>query len=1122
MSEGMEYYPSFELTGREAVSNRAYIDKIYIEAERFLRRPIHIHYTDHSIGHSLRIERHISDLLSSFEVHLAEPEKVVLLGAILLHDVGMQITPFEIAPDQESMLTIEQLNEIRARHHELSYEYIKQSLTGDNPDNLQSVIRSGGDYIGYIAMVSRYHRKINLLNDELNDTKLHQDDFRPRLLAALLRLGDCLDMESDRVDVDKLSTSSIPIYSQFLWYCHHYVKDITVTRKESVVTFWFPEKYHTNSKCQIAIDSFVTKGLVKQIEEVDPILSEYGIYLHSSIKQDIKNKQLINNMPLDLEIYVENDDYILDPHKETDIPGAPDFLTFSVEIEKALSAASGKLYNLPDRDPDFTGREDYLHAIQNYFAGGTANHTLTIVGTGGFGKSSVAVEYAYRNVDSYDYIWFINADSRSGIEDSLRIFAFQSGLEWALIEKDMSLVLGYVQKWQRANHRYLFIFDNAEGPGDISDYLPEGLLNGDFIITTRNKHVVYGEEIKLLVFSDEDAVEYLLNNKHARLVNTDEAQELARQLGNLPLALKHAVAFMEKSRASCSQYLEELENNGLKLLDKGVSRGDETDSLISATWQASMEQIQSESAQWLFNLCAYCASDDIPLSLFIKGSSKLPTTALRYNMQRLNELNLYDLIQDLEHYSLVSITRDISGEVYMSIHRLIQEVVKQKHKDNGNNSWLKICLDVALEVLPRDLSKLEARAEFTLYLPHVLAIADEAYLDLLSGNRKRVVQIADLYGWAGKGLLYLNKYPESLSCYHQVLTILVETLGNRHLDTANTYNNLTAVYYGQGDYTKALEYSEKALIICEQVLGVKHPVAAVTYFNLARILRAQGGYAKALEWYEKALVINKVEMGEKHPDTAAVYNNMAIVYRDQGDYAKALRYFRLALAIYEDAPGEGNRDTAAIYNNVATIHYAQGDYAKALDNFGRALTVAEQVLGEGHPDTATTYNNMAAVYLSQGDYAKSLEWYGKALVVYTDVLGEEHPDTATTYNNMAMVYRLQGNYAKALEFSMQALVICEQVLGVQHPDTVNVYDNIARVFRAQGDYSKALEWCGKALAIDEVVLGLQHPYTVSIYMNTKDCYRETNPAIPFEQWWEEYKVDFEPNDESQSSSDKQY
>ena len=97
--------------------------------------------------------------------------------------------------------------------------------------------------------------------------------------------------------------------------------------------------------------------------------------------------------------------------------------------------------------------------------------------------------------------------------------------------------------------------------------------------------------------------------------------------------------------------------------------------------------------------------------------------------------------------------------------------------------------------------------------------------------------------------------------------------------------------YGDlGNHDKELEYELKALKISEEVLGERHPDTATSYNNVGMTYGDLGNYDKELEYKLKALKIREEVLGEQHPDTATVYNNVSSIYRYLGNHEKALEY----------------------------------------------------------------------------------------------------------------------------------------------------------------------------------------------------------------------------------------
>ena len=743
--------------------------------------------------------------------------------------------------------------------------------------------------------------------------------------------------------------------------------------------------------------------------------------------------------------------------------------------------------NLPERNPFFTGRDDIFEQINTAFKNAKM---VVVTGIGGIGKTQLVCEFAYRSIDKYQFIWILNAACEMSLEASYREFAFSLGIP-NISSMNLGELTNRIKLWSEINTSWLLIYDNAEGIGKqkLNIYLPQAFSNGHILICSRENEYDLGTiQITLGTFTNSESLAFFKSMIEG--VSDSDANNLAEKLGYLPLAMNIAATYINQSQIQCSHYISMLEN----LYDSNANH--DFRKSISTYFQTSMEQIKDEAAMQLLNLCAYCASNNIPMTMFIDGRDELPTP-IKDALAPENALEHTRLINELTKHSLLSLNRNDNGDVLLSMHRLIQEVVIEKHLDN---TWFKYCLNMAYNIFRYDYGNLLSMNKFILYLPHVMQIANHGNGKLCEGT-EALEKIARLFFEAGFGSYCEGNYTQALEWYGEALSIREKSLGYEHPDTATTYNNIALVYNNQGDYTRALEWYSKALIIFENTLGTEHPDSAATYNNIAGIYQNQGDYLKALEWYHKALAIRERILGQEHPYTATTYNNIAFVYYNQGEYNQALEWYEKALLISEKVLGKAHPDTATTYNNIAGVYNSQGEYAKALEWYENALLIYEKVLGLEHPDTATTYNNIAGIYSRQGEYSRALEWYEKALLIREKVLGKEHPDTATTYNNIAGIYSRHGEFPRALEWYYKALLVREKVLGKEHPAIATTYNNIAGVYSSQSDYFKALEWYQKALSICEKVLGDYHPDTAKIYNNIAEVYSRQGDYSKALEWY---------------------
>jgi tetratricopeptide (TPR) repeat protein len=334
----------------------------------------------------------------------------------------------------------------------------------------------------------------------------------------------------------------------------------------------------------------------------------------------------------------------------------------------------------------------------------------------------------------------------------------------------------------------------------------------------------------------------------------------------------------------------------------------------------------------------------------------------------------------------------------------------------------------------------------------------------------------------------LGEYDKALEFNNKSLNIRLNIYGEKHPDTARSYNNIGTVFSSLGEYDKALESLNKSLNIKLKIYDEEHPDTATSYNNIGTIYKSLGDYNKALESFNKSLNIRLTRYGEKHPATADSYNNIGTIYDSLGDFNNALDFYNKSLAIYIKNYGEEYPKSATSYDNIGSVNQSLGDYNRALESFNKSLNIRLTIYGEKHPDVATSYNNIGYVYNSLGVYNKALDLYNKSLAIYIKIFGKEHSNTAISYNNIASVYKHLGEYEKSLDFLNKSLEIRLKIFDAEHPDIAKSYNNIGFIYKSIREYDKALVFYHKNLNIKLKIYGDKHPLTAKSYFDIASLY----------------------------------
>jgi hypothetical protein len=229
--------------------------------------------------------------------------------------------------------------------------------------------------------------------------------------------------------------------------------------------------------------------------------------------------------------------------------------------------------NVPQRNRNFTGRDDILGVLREGLTNSvTAVLPHALQGMGGVGKTAVAVEYAHRYRSEYELVWWIPADQTALVQSSLAQLAGRIGLSAATasgIEGAATATLDALRRGEPFK-RWLLIFDNADQPEELNAIIPRD-GPGDVLITSRNhrwQSVV--ETVSVDVFERAESIEFLGKRVPGGLSEAD-ANALATELGDLPLALEQAGALQAETGMSVEEYLRLLRDQVAALLSEGES-----------------------------------------------------------------------------------------------------------------------------------------------------------------------------------------------------------------------------------------------------------------------------------------------------------------------------------------------------------------------------------------------------------------------------------------------------------------------------------------------------------------------------------------------------------------------
>ncbi|KAK1640061.1 hypothetical protein BDP81DRAFT_311482 [Colletotrichum phormii] len=732
------------------------------------------------------------------------------------------------------------------------------------------------------------------------------------------------------------------------------------------------------------------------------------------------------------------------------------------------------------KDESFKGREKELANLYKILS--EPGRVYVLSAEGGMGKTTLAAEFTYRYEQSFEYIFWVQAETQVGASETFNEIALV--LDLAAPGSDPEELTKFGREFlETTKKRWLMVLDNVEKWDNIDGFTPmkTSATTGSILITTRYQGLTapsrpinyYRKTLEEL--PTEEGRELLLHGLPPDLrpstysVRDPEykaAGDLAA-LAGLPLVIVLITGYMKAMNCKPSEFASYWDS---WWLDNNPGSGPEdqksTKGRLDTIMKISTEDLSSD-ANKVLRILSFLDSDGVPKDLLVveKGQNG-PSYLQAFRIEKI-------LNQLISKHFISEKTQD-NKKMYI-VHRSVQmRISRELHKKTRQAEELfKLTVELVRRRLPRpslEFPDQQKWSHFKEYLPHVATLqkiyADQGTVIALTP----FIELAELFKDGGVFLwqrFLRNDAMRLLLAAERILDQL-ETNHDELRAEIHVTMNLLLQYLGISRRKEISERSKKILEFNQNRARQLEALGKLTDVDRIRVINAFADYANSLlqgndfkaadsiyrDCHERLLTITSEESDPF--SFAKLAHHMAYCSMYRHDFEEAIQLSEKAVRLMQVF---GNKLLVLRFQfDLACIILQSGDLQGSLDQ--HEIILAERIRLQGK-DSYFTLQSQYAVgalysYLERWDDA---EWQiNNALQKAEGKPGKSvWSDAATARAKFHLSQILKARNGGELSIDaeklaqegkdvLSKLLVYDDISGVKEEDTGALFDHLQPVF----------------------------------------------------------------------------
>ncbi|KAK3994290.1 hypothetical protein QBC44DRAFT_49516 [Cladorrhinum sp. PSN332] len=777
------------------------------------------------------------------------------------------------------------------------------------------------------------------------------------------------------------------------------------------------------------------------------------------------------------------------------------------------------------RNSGFLGREEIMADLLGKISPDLDPdncHRIAIEGLGGIGKTQIALEAAFRlhRMRPSCSIFWVPAMDVASFDNAYREIGILLQVDG--IDQPGADVRSLVKAaLSQTPDEWLLIVDNIDDTdlfftSRLHDCIPFS-YHGSILVTTRNHDVVTRlgvspeNVIPVPEMNRTDAEQLLRQNLDAsQLLDETDTQNLLEFLGDIPLAIKQASAYMYRTRMSVSRYLTHCTSSDRGLIellskdfeDQGRYRGSQNS--VATTWLISFQHMRRDSplAAEFLETISFLTDKAIPREMVILRLRDGSVT--RRDGICEPALVVEEAIGVLKAYGFVT-ERAVEAGFY-DVHRLVQLAMRNwllKQGALGDRFEEVIsCLQMvypSIEWIAKENKELWVR-----YLPCLQKILE--YREVLPVENNPVV-VPDLTARAAKSNELLWRYQVAAGYYQQAAAGFEVVYGLEHDATLDSISSLIWLYLSMREWAKSLDVYRRVYPTFRKVYGPSSSITLNATTRFSRSLRWTGQVAEARDLIQQYLdenghlldghqvrslttelakaegrlggpqervnrlraVLDSFDGSEKLTLKLGMTATYGIALMGQDRFAEAEKLLKEALKGFQELGYSqvDHHDTLQVFLHVATCVWMQDRYSEAESMYRHAATACQELLKNMQDASFETQERLGRCLVQQQKYDEAIPILTDAFAKSKELHGLDRKLTAEVLSCLGLANLRLGRYLEAERWYREATIWAKR-LNIHVLNSKYVGGNMYRLgdcLREQKKFSEAEKVYEEALKL---------------------------------------------------------